>query len=184
MLVHSGIVYPSERDPSHLFAALRSLRDAGRINADTLLLRFRAPGHEYHVRELAVRFGVMDLIEIAPPLPYREALLEMTSADGLVVLQAANCDQQIPAKLYEYLRAGRAILGLATGDTANVLLAAGVPYVAALDDAKVIAAVIERFVADLESGRVSLPNPDFVRGASRRERTQELALLLDRAIAP
>ncbi len=184
VLVHSGIVYPSERDPSHLFAALRSLRDLGRLNPESFLLRFRAPGHEYHVREVAARFGVVDLIETAPPLPYREALLEMTRADGLVVLQGANCDQQIPAKLYEYLRAGTPILGLATGDTATVLRTAGVRYIAALSDAKSIAAVIEDFVADLQSGHASLPDPDFVRRASRRERTQELALLLDRAIAP
>ncbi len=31
VLLHSGIVYPSERDPTALFAALRALRDDGRI---------------------------------------------------------------------------------------------------------------------------------------------------------
>jgi glycosyltransferase involved in cell wall biosynthesis len=182
VLVHSGIVYPSERDPSQLFAALRGLRDQGRLDPGRFLLRFRAPGHDSNVRELAARFGVAELIEIAPPLTYREALLEMTRARGLVVLQGANCDQQIPAKLYEYLRAGRPILGLATGDTADVLRAAGIRHVAPLGEAKAIAAVIERFIADLDSGVAGSANPDFLRRASRRERTRELALLLDRAV--
>jgi hypothetical protein len=32
---------------------------------------------------------------------------EMVRADALLVLQAANCSEQIPTKLYEYLRARR-----------------------------------------------------------------------------
>lgn len=33
------------------------------------------------------------------------------SADALLVLQASNCNAQIPAKAYEYTRTGRLILG-------------------------------------------------------------------------
>ena len=51
------------------------------------------------------------------------ALAEQLAADGLLLFQAANCNHQIPAKLYEYLRAGRPILALtdAAGNTAATL---------------------------------------------------------------
>lgn len=186
LLVHSGIVYPAERDPSKLFAALRSLCDGGRLRAGDILIRFRAPVHVDLIRRLAESFDVATFIEIAQPLPYREALREMCDADGLVILQGANCNQQIPAKLYEYLRAGRPVLGLADpmGDTAASLRAAGVRHIAALEDEVAISNTIERFIADLRGGDVAGPDPSVACAASRRERTRQLAGLLDRAILP
>jgi hypothetical protein len=184
VLLHSGIVYPSERDPAALFAALQVLRTSGRIAPQTFSLRFRAPVHARMIGELAARFGVSDLVEVAPPVAYRDALSEMTQADGLVILQAANCNEQIPAKLYEYLRAQRPILGLAdpAGDTARALVRAGVDYIAALEDRDAIAQMLARFLVDLDESSASLPDPIQVGRASRRERTAELAATLQRAI--
>ncbi|HCB13218.1 MAG TPA: glycosyltransferase, partial [Gammaproteobacteria bacterium] len=87
-LLHSGIIYPSERDPKALFAALQELLRSGRLNRERLTLRLRAAGHEEWLHGLAAEYGIADVIELAPPLPYREALEEMQRADGLLVLQA------------------------------------------------------------------------------------------------
>lgn len=175
-LVHSGIVYPSERDPTHLFAALGALKRSGR--AGDLLVRFRAPEHDELLRELARRNDVEDMIDVAPALPYREALEEMRRADGLLVLQASNCNEQIPAKVYEYLRAQRPILALTDpeGDTADLLRRCGVPHIVPLDDERAIEAIVPRFLADSESAR---PDPSAVAACSRERRTRELAALLD-----
>lgn len=177
VLLHSGIVYPSERDPTQLFAALAALKRAGRCS--DLLIRFRASAHDDFLRDLARRYDVADLIEVAPPLPYREALEEMHRADGLLVLQASNCNEQIPAKVYEYLRAQRPILALTDpkGDTADLLRRCGVRYITPLDDAAAIEAIVPRFVADLEGAR---PEASAVSTCSRENRTRELAALLDR----
>ena len=45
-LLHSGIVYPAERDPAHLFQAVAQLHRDGRITPSTLRLRFRAAVHD------------------------------------------------------------------------------------------------------------------------------------------
>jgi glycosyltransferase involved in cell wall biosynthesis len=184
VLLHSGIVYPSERDPAALFAALQTLHTSGRIAPESFTLRFRAPVHGQMIGELASRFGVTALVDVAPPVPYRDALAEMMHADGLVVLQAANCNEQIPAKLYEYLRARRPIVGLAdpAGDTARALARAGVDYIAALEDRDAITRTLARFLFDLDHDRASLPDPAQVERASRRERTAELAATLQLAI--
>ncbi|MBK8750839.1 MAG: hypothetical protein IPL99_03955 [Candidatus Competibacteraceae bacterium] len=124
------------------------------------------------------------MIELAPPLPYREALEEMLRADGLLVLQAANCNDQIPAKIYEYLRVGRPILGLTdpVGDTAGALRRAGVAYIAPLDDAEAIAAALADFIAQIQTGSLLPPTAEAVSASSRRQRSAELARLLDAAV--
>lgn len=184
VLLHSGIVYPSERDPTALFAALRALRANGRIAAENFVMRFRAPVHGRLIDELAGQFGVRELVDVAPPLPYRSALSEMTAADGLVILQAANCNEQIPAKLYEYLRARRPILGLTdpAGDTGQALARAGVGYIAPLEHQDAATKALARFIEDVRENVAPLPDPAQVRRASRRERTAEMAATLVRAI--
>jgi hypothetical protein len=180
VLLHSGIVYPSERDPTELFKALARIKAAG---ASPLRVRFRAAVHEALLRELAERHGVGDMIELAPQLPYVDALQEMLRADGLLLMQAANCNEQVPAKLYEYLRARRPVLCLsdAAGDTWRVLESSGLQHMADLADAGSIALLLERFVRQGSSGL--LPSDQAVAAASREGRATSLAHWLERCVA-
>jgi Glycosyl transferase 4-like domain len=176
--LHSGLVYPSERDPTQLFVALRRLHDACQVTPSQLVLRFRAPVHNDLILSLAQQHGVEPYIEICPPVPYVQALNEMLTANTLLVLQATSCNRQVPAKLYEYLRAGRPIVGLtdAAGDTADVLHRAGVSQTADLSSAEQIANLI---LQRLHSDEGFLPTPSAVASASREHRTAQLALWLD-----
>src|SRR6185295_15902690 len=123
-----------------------------------------------------------EVVELAPPVPYREALQEMMRADGLLALQAANCNEQIPAKVYECFRCRRPIVGLTdpAGDTAALLRNAGVRHIAPLDSVDGIASVLRRFLDDAQRGAAVLPDEAFVTGASRANRARKLADLLDR----
>jgi glycosyltransferase involved in cell wall biosynthesis len=180
-LLHSGIVYPSERDPSQLFAAWGNLRRSGRVAPGTLKIRFRASNHDDLLRRLAVQHGVADDIELSPAVGYREALAEMLSADGLLVLQAANCNEQIPAKVYEYLRAGRPILCLSDpdGDTAQLLRSMGIDTMARLDSVREIESRLPTFMDAVRSRCAPLPRPEAVHRLSRTECTRTLAERLD-----
>ncbi|MCD6671515.1 MAG: glycosyltransferase [Burkholderiaceae bacterium] len=183
VLLHSGVVYPSERDPTQLFAALASLRARGAVSRRTLRLRFRASSHDAMLQELAARHAVGDLIELLPPIGYRDALAEMREADGLLVLQAANCNGQIPAKLYEYLRAQRPILALAdpAGDTGRLVASLGSPHVAALEDAQAIESALADFLDAIRRGAGFVVAGERVAAFSRGRLTGELARLLDAA---
>jgi glycosyltransferase involved in cell wall biosynthesis len=185
VLLHSGIVYPSERDPRPLFAALGRLRRDAILDGANFRLLLRAPVHDGLLRDLAREHGIDDIVEIAPALPYRAALAEMLAADGLLVLQAANCNEQVPAKLYEYLRAGRPILALTdpAGDTAALMQAAAIDTVAPLDDVGAIEQALPRFLALARSGRAPLAAPAFVQAQARAARTERLAALLDEVTA-
>ncbi len=180
-LLHSGIVYPSERDPTHLLAALALLKARGVINAANFCLRFRASGHDTMIERLARAAAVTDLIELSPAVAYREALQEMLRADALLVLQASNCNAQIPAKLYEYLRAGRPIIGLTdpAGDTADVLQRAGIAAVAPLDSVAAICDLLQQFITQPQLRATWAAPLEAAQRTSRHSRAIELAQLLD-----
>lgn len=180
-LLHSGIVYPSERDPTALFEALGRLKREGKLQAATFRVRFRAAVHDALLQGLAARHDVTDLIELLPPMPYRDALREMLVADALLVMQGSGCNEQIPAKIYEYLRTGRPILGLCdpVGDTAGVLRHAGLDTIAPLASADAIALALPQFVEQVRSCQAPLPEASAVDGASRSGRARALARRLD-----
>jgi glycosyltransferase involved in cell wall biosynthesis len=182
-LLHSGIVYPSERDPTHLFEALGRLRQAGLLDAMRLNLRFRAAEHVELLERLTAQHGLAPYVELCPPVPYLDALREMLSADALLVMQGSGCNDQIPAKVYEYLRARRPVLGLVDpqGDTAALLEASGVEHCAHLSSTEAIASVLPRFIDKLAAGAVAPPRAG---ACSRRERAADLACLMDRLKVP
>jgi glycosyltransferase involved in cell wall biosynthesis len=183
-LLHSGVVYPSERDPTHLFEALGRLVAAGRFGQAPLKVRFRASANDAMLNDLARRHGLQSLVEVLPAIDYREALAEMFRADGLLILQAANCNEQIPAKLYEYLRAGRPILALTdpSGDTAGAVRDAGIGAIARLDSTDDIVAALDEFVDAIRQGRAVLPQSSAVARLERREQARDLAALLEEAL--
>jgi glycosyltransferase involved in cell wall biosynthesis len=184
-LLHSGIVYPKERDPTRLMQALRKLVDRGAIEPSRIRLRFRAAINEGLVRQLAKTAGVESMVEVLPPIDYRSALDEMQRADALLILQADNCNEQIPAKLYEYLRARRPILALTdpAGDTAATLRNAGLDAIRPLDDVDAIVELLEAFLRNPTSERGRIAAESIVAANSRRRRTAELATLLDEVAA-
>lgn len=123
LMLHSGIIYPKDRDPSAFLKAIASLIEQGTLTKNNLCIRFRAPHHSDELKTLAARYGLVDVVDVAPPIPYRQAIAEMMGADLLLVFQGTNFNAQIPAKIYEYLRSGRPVLGLLdkSGDTATQL---------------------------------------------------------------
>lgn len=186
VLLHSGVIYPQERDPRALFGALSDLRDAGRLSNENFQLRLRATGHDSILQPLAAEFGVENLVEFAPPIGHREAIREMCTADGLLILQAANCNHQIPAKVYEYMRSGRPIVALTDrdGDTGRTLITAGVDSVAPLDDRAAIASTIGDFLTrGRRSGDAGSVATEVAQRFSRRAQTAVLASVLDEVSA-
>ena len=123
------------------------------------------------------------MVVLAPPTSYRQALTETTSADGLLVLQGSNGCRQVPAKVYEYLRAGRPILALATGDTAALVRSAGIDSIAPLESAAEIERQLVRFLRMLRQDSAPRPAQCAVRMHSRKHKARELSDLLQEVAA-
>ena len=186
VLLHSGSVYPAERDPRPFFGALADMHREGDIARGELKVVLRATGCDDYLRGLIVEHGLGGIVTLEPAIPYREALTEMLSADALLILQAANCNYQVPAKLYEYLRARRPVLALTDpdGDTATVLRDAGIDTIAPLDSQRDIAQIMTRFMSLLREGRAPLAVESKIAAASRRERTTQLVGVLEDVTRP
>ncbi len=179
-LLHSGIVYPWERDPTALLQAIaRLLAHDPRLD-ERLRVIFRAPGDESWLRAKVAAAGVQTVVEVAPPLAYRAALEEMRRASALLLLQADNCNLQIPAKLYEYAYSGRPVLTLSdpAGETWREATRLQLGPCARLDEPVAIAALIKGVLDQ------ALPAPPEVNGEDYENRSAALASLLDRLAAP
>jgi glycosyltransferase involved in cell wall biosynthesis len=179
-VLHSGVIYPSERDPSSFFAAIARMKSEGSISASTLRVVLRASGNEIAFRRTLASLEIADIVTLEPAIDYLSALREMMSADALLILQASNCNSQVPAKLYEYLRANRPIVALTDpqGDTAGTLAQAGTGLVARLDSPKEIARVLAQLIAQVRSDTWTRAPEKVVAGYSRREQAGRLARLM------
>lgn len=189
LLLHSGIIYPRDRDPSSFFKAIAGLVADGVLRKDSLCVRFRAPHHGAEVRALAEQAGLAEVVDIAPPIPYREAIAEMLAADLLLVFQGCHFNSQIPAKIYEYLRSATPVLGLVDlqGDTARKL--GGFPSVAlaSIDQAEEIEAALRHWLENRSRAdfRAALrEDAESVRLFSRSTQAKALGAFLDQIRVP
>ena len=181
VLVHSGLLYPSERDPRDFFAAISELKKEGAVDGQMLHIILRASGHEDYFDELLDQYNIKDIVELAPSVNYDDALYEMLTVDGLLVFQASSCNHQIPAKIYEYIRARKPILGLTDlgGDTANVLRSSGIDTLVELNVKDNIKRSFLSFLMKVSDNTASLPSEGFTKLCDRKSRTTQLAELLD-----
>jgi glycosyltransferase involved in cell wall biosynthesis len=180
-LVHSGLIYPWERDPRPFFRALARLKSEGKIDTDTLRVELRACGAESIFEKDLLALGIGDIVHLLPPLPYRSSLRDGAGANALLLLQAGCCDHQIPAKAYEYLRLQKPVLALATqqGDTAALFRSTGGATIVDIANEDAIYRILPEFLQSVRSGAHPLPELAKVRAYSRREQTAVLARCLD-----
>lgn len=178
-LLHSGTIYPDHRNPVALFAALASLHRKGVFASRGIRLKLRATGYEAHYRSLIAREfpQLRDSIEFAPSTDYISSIAETLTCDGLLILQGATCNDQVPAKLYECVRARRPILALVDphGETARLLTLMGITEQASMTDSIAIEELISRFIEASERRSLDafLPSVDG-HSLARRHRGQEL----------
>lgn len=185
VLLHSGLLYPQGRSPIPFFTALARLKESGEFTASALQVVLRASGSESAYAREIQRFGLGDIVTLAPSVGNREALLEQASADGLLLFQGSKFDLQIPAKVYEYLRIGRPILAMvgSNGDTAKLLRESGGAELVDADDVDAITASLRRYLEAIKGGCGPIPHAAAVARYSRRSGAQQLASLLDQVCA-
>lgn len=121
-LCHFGTIY-GNRSPTALFRAVHELLSERTMNASRLRLRFVGAWdvEDQECTQLAKSLEERGLLRRAPPVPHQECLKEMARSDVLLILQP-DYPMQIPAKIYEYIVAGRPLLVLGgEGATANLV---------------------------------------------------------------
>jgi hypothetical protein len=136
------------------------------------------------VRAFADQHGLADVVDIAPPVPYREAIAEMMGADLLLVFQGSHFNAQIPAKIYEYLRAQRPMLAVLdpSGDTATQLQRFDGVLLAHIDCEDEVKACLQQWLQERDSPvqqEALHRNASLVQRYSRKAQAASLAEMLD-----
>lgn len=129
-IVHAGSVNPEFRDPRPLFTAAREAAEAGELDLSRVRFSFLGGGsfgESAEMRSALETTGLTERVEFRPRLRYEQALAELTNAQVLLLLQASpDTESLVPAKLFEYLRAGRPVLAVVRpGAAAEVLREVG-----------------------------------------------------------
>ena len=183
-LLHSGLVYPWERDPHPWFRALAKLKAEGKISKETLSVELRASGNETEFQKYVDHLEIDDIVHFLPALPYRASLQDAAEADAFVVLQGACCDHQVPAKVYEYLRMRTPILALTThaGDTGTLLGDTGGATIIDMADETAIYENLSGFLNQVRAGSHPIPTLAKSRYYSRRSQAEKLSQCLHDAV--
>jgi glycosyltransferase involved in cell wall biosynthesis len=185
-LLHLGVIYPSERDPRPFFRALARLKKEAQLSANQVRIELRASGNEPYYSQLLRELDIGDLVYLLPPLPYPQALRDAAASEALLIFQAANCDHQIPAKAYEYLRLGKPILALTshTGDTADLFRECGGATIVDLADENAIYRVLPDFLRAVKDRKHPVADPGQVQRYARRAHALVLAQSLSELVRP
>lgn len=180
-LLHSGLIYPVERNPSEFFKAISELHSEGKISPDWLTIMLRASGHDDFCRKQAEDVGIDQYIKMGASVPYNDSLKEMLSASGLLVFQSSICNQQIPAKIYEYIRARKPVLALTDdkGDTAALLKGVGLTNIAPLNNKNEIKNALQAFINMIREKSFTPAEDKIISSMSRINQVKRLAGILD-----
>lgn len=124
-LLHAGSLRPP-RDPQSFFRGLQIFHERTRPR-ESVRVRFivEQPGNTLAA---AKSCGVEHLVQLERGKPYEEALSLLTSADVLVILEAAMGEGIfLPSKFVDYVQSGRPILAVSprVGTLADILSARG-----------------------------------------------------------
>jgi len=130
LIVHAGSLSGSFRDPRPLFEGVRRAARAGLVDPSRIRFRFLGGGpfgESSEMKEALKGAGLISRVEFLPRVSYGASLAELGRASMLLLLQASSDTVDlVPAKLFEYLRAGRPVLALAPpGATTEVLSVTG-----------------------------------------------------------
>jgi glycosyltransferase involved in cell wall biosynthesis len=176
-LLHSGLLYPLGRNPLPFLKAVKELIENNQINLEVV---FRGSGFKKEISEQINRLGLAQVVKILPTVSYDQAIQEMLQSDVLLVFQGAAFNKQIPAKLYEYLRAGRPILAMTDtgGETAKILRDWDGTYLANSESKDSIEYTLMNIIDDLKANKQLIRNPDQIKKVSRYVRTEQLNELL------
>jgi len=109
-LYYAGGLYPNGRDPVPIFKAIASLKAQKFITDDNFELIFQGAGDGIAFKDTLAELNVKNIISFIEPTSFLLALVNMTRANALLLIQDSRFNLQIPGKIFEYFRTGNPLL--------------------------------------------------------------------------
>jgi O-antigen/teichoic acid export membrane protein/glycosyltransferase involved in cell wall biosynthesis len=183
-IAHVGVCAPPYRDPAGFLGAVRSCIDRGDLPADVPIAFVGAADPEASLSRDVARFHLQDQVRVTERVSVPEALGVIGRTPLLLLLQTRRDHNLcVPAKAYEYLRSGAAILAITPpdGETAKLLHAFPGVAVVAPDAHEEIAKALAAAYRSWTNGAAR----GFVRDVQRYDRRRlaaDLAQVLDEVV--
>ena len=119
---HVGDLY-GRRTPAPLFRALERIVSTNPDLLSNVCFELVGSTYDLKLNDMGLDKLPAGLVAFRPTVSYLESLLLMTSADGLLVIDApAALSVFLPSKLIDYIGAGRPILGITPPGAASNLI--------------------------------------------------------------
>jgi glycosyltransferase involved in cell wall biosynthesis len=178
-ILYAGEMYWG-RDPRPFLDAVGG--EAGDRLSERFSLRVsflgRATEGTFNLEDEIRSRGLDTVVRLAGQVTYQQTLQEMIDSDILLLLDTPGRRVGVPAKVYEYMGAGKPILALAEpdGDVAWALQKSGIPHrIAPPRDAGRIKQALGELLAELREGRAALPTPEQLAYFTREHMAQSVA---------
>lgn len=178
VITYAGNLYHG-RSPYPLFRALQSLIEYKAIAREQVRVELLGKcdvAEGSRVMDVAAMHGLSDCVS-TPGLVSRSEAVRRMKESNLLLLLVDEQNYSIPAKAYEYLRAGRPILALTTGGAVVDLFnqSGGAWVVDPTEHDAIKAAVLEAYLGWRSGVDARLPNQNVVDSYDRRVLTRRLA---------
>lgn len=184
-VVYTGSMY-GVRNPDTFLQAAARLLASGELDEQRVCFRFIGRfGDE--VREMFHRPELRNTVEVYGYVPHEESIAELLGAHTLllVVDDFAGAEEIVPGKVFEYIGARRPVLAVAPrGAVSDLVRSTGAGEAVAREDVAGIARILRGWYREwLATGTTAFPgDEEAVKRRSRRERTRELAGVLEDAM--
>jgi glycosyltransferase involved in cell wall biosynthesis len=181
-VVHPGQFY-GNRHPGTFLDAVRMFEQDRPEGAPRLRVKFVGNTDvSFDIQSEIDRRGLGEAVHLIGHVPYAESLRLMSRSDILLLVDEAGRRRGVPAKLYEYLGAGRPVLALteADSDTAWVLRESEFPHrLAPPSDPAAIRRALAELAAEARAGAAPIAASGGRLAFTRERLTGRLATLLD-----
>lgn len=183
-ITFTGSFYASI-SPESFLRGLRALLDERPALRPQVRVRIFGHSYDIDVAHLAAQLGLEKTVDCLGVVPYHEALQAMVNADVLLLIlfdsEHSSNQTVYSGKLFEYLGAGRPILGIMSpkGVAADIIRQTGSGVVAPPGDVPAIKEALGRLYDQWQAGALAVPAGRDLRPYSRRGLTQKLAGVLD-----
>jgi hypothetical protein len=171
-------------DPEPFFAALRVLIDQGKIPPEKVRFVFVGLPVALDLKRLIGRYQLSQVTEQRGYLSHADSLNQMSKASLLLLITSSD-PLVFPAKVFEYLRLGKPILGIVPkeGELARFLDEMKSGKVVSPEDLEGIQKALLSYYSDHQKDEISLKvSVERIKEFERRHLTERLACIFEEII--
>jgi len=179
-LIHAGTIYPGIAD--EFFQALERLVAQDRNTARSMQVQLLGEiALEY--AETVAELEAAGIVKAHGLQPHGATLRMVRASDVLLILLGGKkfLPSHIPAKVFEYLHAGKPILAIAAeGELPRIVRQSGLGIVVPPQSVDAVVGALRALLADYAAGRLARsPNHSYIRSFERAALAEKLASVLD-----